>query len=95
MIIELLPYNTKLKLFYTFFILTGAIEVTIANMAKAERISTDQVYVVGFVPSYQLPKSRPSSLDPFLHPLVSDIENIFINGKKPCVSNSVIIAIIQ
>ena len=61
----------------------GAIEVTIANMAKAERSKTDQVYVVGFVPSYQLPKSRPCSLDPFLHPLVSDIENIFINGMKP------------
>lgn len=65
------------------FLVIGAIEVTIANMDKAERSKTDQVYVVGFVPSYQLPKSRPCSLDPFLHPLVSDIENIFINGMKP------------
>lgn len=67
----------------SIFLVIGAIEVTIANMAKAERSKTDQVYVVGFVPSYQLPKSRPCSLDPFLHPLVSDIENIFINGMKP------------
>lgn len=67
----------------SIFLIIGAIEVTIANMAKAERSKTDQVYVVGFVPSYQLPKSRPCSLDPFLHPLVSDIENIFINGMKP------------
>ena len=65
------------------FLIIGVIELTIANMAKAERSKTDQVYVVGFVPSYQLPKSRPCSLDPFLHPLVSDIENIFINGMKP------------
>ena len=67
----------------SIFLIIGAIEVTIANMAKAERSKTDQVYVVGFVPSYQLPKSRPCSLDPFLHPLVSDIEKIFINGMKP------------
>ena len=67
----------------SIFLIIGAIEVTIANMAKAERSKTDQVYVVGFVPSYQLPKSRPCSLDPFLHSLVSDIENIFINGMKP------------
>ena len=67
----------------SIFLVIGAIEVTIANMDKAERSKTDQVYVVGFVPSYQLPKSRPCSLDPFLHPLVSDIENIFTNGMKP------------
>ena len=67
----------------SIFLIIGAIEVTIANMAKAKRSKTDQVYVVGFVPSYQLPKSRPCSLDPFLHPLVSDIENIVINVMKP------------
>ena len=68
-----------------FLTCTGGIEVTIANMAKAKRSSTDEVYVVGFVPSYQLPKSRPYSLDPFLHPLISDIEDIFINGMNPSV----------
>lgn len=40
----------------SIFLIIGAIEVTIANMAKAERSKTDQVYVVGFVPSYQLSK---------------------------------------
>ena len=63
------------------FVLVGAIEVTIANMSKTERSSTDEIYVVGFVPSYQLPKARPCALDPFLHPLISDIEDIFIEGK--------------
>lgn len=37
--------------------------------------------MVGFIPSHLLPKKCPSSLDPFLHPLVSDVEDIFINGK--------------
>lgn len=40
----------------SIFLIIGAIEVTIANMAKAERSKTDQVYVVGVVPSYQLSK---------------------------------------
>ena len=50
-------------------------------MYKKERSCTEEVYVVGFIPSHLLPKKRPSSLDPFLHPLVSDVEDIFINGK--------------
>ena len=64
----------------SMFVLVGAIEVTIANMSKAERSSTDEICVVGFVPSYQLPKSRACALDPFLHPLISDVEEIFIQG---------------
>ena len=36
--------------------------------------------MVGFVPSYLLPKKRPISLDPFLEPLMQDIEEGFING---------------
>ena len=59
----------------------GAIEVSIANMYKKERSVTEEVYVVGFVPNYLLPKRRPCALDPFLHPLVSEVEEIFINGK--------------
>ena len=62
------------------FLLIGAIEVTIANMYKTERSKVEEVYVVGFVPSYLLPKKRPCSLDPFLDPLITDIENIFIHG---------------
>ena len=59
---------------YCFFVCvsTGAIEVQIANMSKEDRFSTDEVYVVGFVPSSELPKKRPCSIDPFLHPLVTD-----------------------
>lgn len=63
-----------------FHLFLGAIEVTVANMRKAERSKVDEVYVVGFVPSYLLPKKRPCSLDPFLDPLVTDIEKIFIHG---------------
>ena len=50
-------------------------------MHKKERSCTEEVYVAGFIPSHLLPKKRPCSLDPFLHPLISDVEDIFINGK--------------
>lgn len=60
---------------------TGAIEVSIATMSKSDRCKTEEVYVCGFVPSYLLPNKRPNSLDPFLQPLVEDIEESFINGR--------------
>ena len=50
-------------------------------MSKKDRFSSHEVYVVGFVPSSELPKRRPCSIDPFLHPLVTDLTDIFINGK--------------
>lgn len=59
---------------------TGAIEVSIATMNKEHRLSTEEVYTVGFVPSYDLPDGRPNSLDPFLQPLVQDLEEGFIEG---------------
>lgn len=49
-------------------------------MYKKDRNATDEVYVVSFVPSHMLPKKRPNALDPFLEPLISEIENIFIDG---------------
>ena len=36
--------------------------------------------MVGFVPSYLLPKKRLISLDPFLEPLIRNIEEGFISG---------------
>lgn len=50
-------------------------------MEKCERCKVDEVYVSGFVPSYMLPNKRPCSLDPFLDPLITEIEDIFIGGK--------------
>lgn len=58
----------------------GAIEVSVATMAKEERLQTGEVYTVGFVPSYDLPDGQPNSIDPFLEPLVRDIEAGFIEG---------------
>ncbi len=49
-------------------------------MYKTERSKVEEVYVVGFVPTYILPKKRPCLLDPFLDPLVTDVEDIFIHG---------------
>jgi len=63
-----------------FFTCLGAIEITIATMSKSSRCTTDEVYVVGFVPTYLLPNKTTISLDPFLEPLIRDIENGFING---------------
>ena len=60
--------------------MTGAIEISIGNMSKENRSATEEVYVVGFVPSYLLPKKTPIALDPFLEPLISEIEDIFIEG---------------
>ena len=40
------------------------------------------MYVCGFVPSYLLPNKTSCSLDPFLSPLMSEIEEAFINGNE-------------
>lgn len=56
-----------------------------AKMAKEERLQTGEVYTVGFVPSYDLPDARPNSIDPFLEPLIRDIEDGFIEGRLPMI----------
>lgn len=57
----------------------GSVEVSIANMKKEDRNHVDEVYVVGFVPSYVVP-NIPEALDPFLHPLMIDLCKEFIDG---------------
>ena len=54
--------------------------MSIATMCKQDRLCTEEIYTVGFVPSYDLPDTRPNSLDPFLEPLVQDLEEGFIEG---------------
>ena len=49
-------------------------------MTKKERAKNDEVYVCGFVPCHLLPNRRPNALDPFIHPLIEEVEDIFING---------------
>lgn len=61
--------------------LKGAIEVTLATMKKADRSKTDEVYVCGFVPNYLLPNKRPCYLDPFLLPLIEELQDLFIHGE--------------
>jgi hypothetical protein len=58
----------------------GAFEIGIATMEKEKRLDVREVYVLGFVPSYLLPKKRPVCLDPFMEPFIRDIEDGFING---------------
>ena len=58
----------------------GSIEVQIATMTKEDWSKQGEVYVCGFVPSYLLPNKMPWSLDPFLHPLITELEDAFIDG---------------
>lgn len=48
-------------------------------MSKVHLSHTNEIYVVGFVPSYLIPKKRSQTLDPFLEPLINDLEKGFIN----------------
>ena len=50
-------------------------------MKKAERNHEEEVYVVGFVPCFQVP-NLPNRLDPFLQPLMNDLCEGFIEGYK-------------
>lgn len=61
-----------------YYIIT--LGVSIVTMSKKDRSKTDEVYVCGFVPCHELPNKRPNSLDPFLLPLIEEIEELFING---------------
>lgn len=62
--------------------------MTIGTMSKFHRMSTEEVYTVGFVPSYLLPDKRPNALGPFLEPLVADLENSFIEGSVSFFTHS-------
>ena len=59
---------------------SGAIELSIGNLYKIDRNTIDEVYVVGFIPLYQVPKGLPQNLDPFLKPLMDDLVVGFIDG---------------
>ena len=59
----------------------GTISISVATMSKKNRCHTNEVYVVGFVPTYLLPKGRVIPLDPFLAPLCNEIVDGFIQGK--------------
>lgn len=48
-------------------------------MKKSERNHVDEVYVLGFVPCFEVP-NIPESLDPFLQPFMNDLCNGFIQG---------------
>lgn len=64
-----------------FLFLLGSIELTVANMEKEKRCLDENVFVSSFVPEHKLPNKQPSALDPFLDPLVTELEELFINGR--------------
>ena len=49
-------------------------------MTKEDRSKQGEMYVCGFIPNYLLLNKMPWSLDPFLHPLVTELEDMFIDG---------------
>lgn len=67
------------KPFGTSYRGSGSFEVTVANMRKTHRNHVDQVYLVGFVPCFEVPNLH-QSLDPFLETLMKDLCNGFIEG---------------
>jgi hypothetical protein len=49
-------------------------------MAKLERCHKEELYVIGFVPNYLIPNKRSDALDPFLEPLIRELEDGFVDG---------------
>ena len=49
-------------------------------MEKSVRSENDYVFVSSFVPERDLPNKQPAALDPFLEPLVLELEDLFMNG---------------
>ena len=66
---------------YSLFVYLGSIEIQIATMTKHDRSKVDEVYVCEFIPSYAVPNKMPWAMDPFLDPLITEVEDSFINGK--------------
>ena len=49
-------------------------------MSKEDRSKHGEVYVCGlYLVTYLLPNKMPWSLDPFLYPLITEIEDTFID----------------
>lgn len=54
-------------------------------MLKDDHVKGGEIYICGFLPSYRFPNEMPWSLDPFLDPLITEIEDAFINGGHACM----------
>ena len=49
-------------------------------MTKCDRNKIDEVYPLTFISLHLLPKKKANLLDPFLEPIIKEIEDIFIEG---------------
>ena len=74
------PEDQNINKLYKHYLFLGSVEVTIANIQKGKKLHWGGL-CGGVCSTHLLPKKRPCALDPFLHPLFSDVEDIFINGK--------------
>ena len=50
-------------------------------MEKLHRSQNDHIYTTTFVPEHALSNKEPNALDPFLEPLIEELQELFINGK--------------
>ena len=51
-------------------------------MSKLERSDANQARVYSFIPIHQLPCSAPHKFDAFFEPLVSEIEDLYMDGAE-------------
>ena len=72
----------KYYIFRFYNYLLGSIEVSIATMKKCYRNSVDECYVTSFIPKHNLPTRQPNFMDPFMEPLVAELEKLFVEGRK-------------
>lgn len=60
----------------------AAITISNACMNKANRSFNKNARVYSFIPADQLPRDCPHKFDPFLQPLLSEIEDLYIAGAE-------------
>lgn len=59
---------------------TAAITITKGCMSKQDRSKNKNAQVYSFIPADQLPTDSPHKMDAFLEPLISEIEDLYMNG---------------
>ena len=60
----------------------STITITHGCMSKLERSDANQARVYSFIPIHQLPCSAPHKFDAFFEPLVSEIEDLYMDGAE-------------
>lgn len=73
--------RNRSQIYFSILSSIGSVCFSIANLKKSDRNKTDEVYTLNFVPSSKLPNKTAHKYDPFLEPMIREIEELFINGR--------------